>query len=348
MRYDFITIGSATLDVFVGTDEANIVSVTNINRKLDFMSFPYGSKLDINEFSFDIGGGAVNTACNFANLGYKTSTIVKLGHDFQSKTIFKHIENKNIDTANIIKTENEISGFSIILTSFQGDRTVLTHRGTNATIKECEIDFDAIKNSKWLYIAPLSGQSAAILDDLSVYACKNNVNVAVNLGTTSIKKCAKHLNKTLEIAKILVMNLEEAIMLTKIDVKPDNLNETYSNQLIHPDIRKIFKTLFKCNGQIIIITDGKNGAYCYDGETFYKCENFESNIVSTLGAGDAFASTFVAAYSQWNDIKKALKYAAVNASSVIEYFGATCGLLNFGEIEEKLKQKPDFRVLSLQ
>ena len=183
---------------------------------------------------------------------------------------------------------------------------------------------------------------------MSVYACKNNVNVAVNLGTTSIKKCAKHLNKTLEIAKILVMNLEEAIMLTKIDVKPDNLNETYSNQLIHPDIRKIFKTLFKCNGQIIIITDGKNGAYCYDGETFYKCENFESNIVSTLGAGDAFASTFVAAYSQWNDIKKALKYAAVNASSVIEYFGATCGLLNFGEIEEKLKQKPDFRVLSLQ
>ena len=108
MGYDFITIGSATLDVFVGTDEANIVSVTNINRKLDFMSFPYGSKLDINEFSFDIGGGAVNTAANFANLGYKTSTIVKLGHDFQSKTIFKHIESKNIETKNIIKTDNEI------------------------------------------------------------------------------------------------------------------------------------------------------------------------------------------------------------------------------------------------
>ena len=76
--------------------------------------------------------------------------------------------------------------------------------------------------------------------------------------------------------------------------------------------------------------------------------SFESNVVSTLGAGDAFASTFVAAYSKWNDIKKALKYAAVNASSVIEYFGATCGLLSFGKIEEKLRQKSDFHVLSLQ
>ena len=57
--------------------------------------------------------------------------------------VFENLKKLGLE---IIKTENEISGFSIILTSFQGDRTVLTHRGTNATIKECEIDFDAMKN----------------------------------------------------------------------------------------------------------------------------------------------------------------------------------------------------------
>ena len=134
--FDFITIGSATLDVFVESKEANIVSVTSLNRKTEFMSFPYGSKLEIDNFSFAVGGGAVNSAINFSKLGFSTSTIVKLGKDFQSKTILKKIDSKNVDTSNIIKSSNEISGFSVILLSFQGDRTVLAHRGTNATISE--------------------------------------------------------------------------------------------------------------------------------------------------------------------------------------------------------------------
>ena len=186
--YDFLTIGSATLDVFVETQDANIVSVTSLDKMTKFMSFPYGSKLDIDEFSFAVGGGALNAASNFSNLGFRTSTIVKLGSDFQSKTILRDIEKHGVDTSNIIKSNVEISGFSIILLSFQRDRTVLAHRGTNATIKESEINFEAFKSAKWLYLAPLSGKSAENLDKISDFARKHNVKMAINVGTTSIKK----------------------------------------------------------------------------------------------------------------------------------------------------------------
>ena len=70
-----ITIGSATVDVFVECDEANIVSVCTKDHNRDFMSYPYGSKIDISSFSSRVGGGGVNTACNFANLGFDTSAI---------------------------------------------------------------------------------------------------------------------------------------------------------------------------------------------------------------------------------------------------------------------------------
>ena len=66
--------------------------------------------------------------------------------------------------------------------------------------------------------------------------------------------------------------------------------------------------------------------------------------VSTLGAGDAFASTFTAVYSQTNDIEKSLKYASVNAASVVEHFGAQKGFLTFDEIKKRLEENPDFQV----
>lgn len=41
---DVITIGSATMDVFVECDDANIVSVSTKDSKSEFMSYPYGAK----------------------------------------------------------------------------------------------------------------------------------------------------------------------------------------------------------------------------------------------------------------------------------------------------------------
>ena len=55
--FDVITVGSATLDVFVESDDANIVSVSSKNKRSDFMSFPYGSKIDITDFSRNLGAG---------------------------------------------------------------------------------------------------------------------------------------------------------------------------------------------------------------------------------------------------------------------------------------------------
>ena len=73
-KYDFVTIGSATLDIFVETPEARIVSVCTQENKNEFMAYPYGSKVDIDNFAFEIGGGALNTAINLKNLGFKTFT----------------------------------------------------------------------------------------------------------------------------------------------------------------------------------------------------------------------------------------------------------------------------------
>lgn len=343
MSCDIITVGSATMDVFVECDDANIVSVRKKNSRSEFMSYPYGSKIEITDFASQVGGGGVNTATNFANLGFKTGAIFKVGDDIYSKGLFEFFKDKNVDLSSIIQDKNDSTGFSIILTSFEGDRTVLAHRGANAHIKESEIDFDAIKKAKLLYVAPLNGDSNKVLDDIVKFARENNTYVCFNAGTTGIKKGFNYLKKILEYAQIVVLNKEEASMATGIKLRSDTRDIKYSNMLVHPDLKAMFKRLKVSDYQVVVITDGGNGAYAYDGKKYYYCPCFEGPVASTLGAGDAFASTFCASlYKFKSDIKKSLISASINSAGVVSEFGATAGLMTFDEIIEKMNKHSEF------
>ena len=172
----------------------------------------------------------------------------------------------------------------------------------------------------------MNGESNKILEPIVDYARKNNKIICFNAGTTSIKKGFKHLEKVLKTADIVVMNKEEAMMATGIDVRPDTKTEKFSKEIIHPDIKKMLKKLKVMDYQLIIITDGNKGAYAYDGKKLYFCPVFPSEVISTLGAGDAFASTCCAALQRTKlDIGLSLMYGSVNSASVISKFGATEG-----------------------
>lgn len=342
-KFDVITIGSATMDVFVECDDANIVSVSTKCDKSEFMSYPYGAKVEVTDFSSNTGGGGVNTALNFANLGFSTSAICKIGDDIYSEGVLEALRKSTLDLSNVIQDKSVSTGFSIILLSFQGDRTVLAQRGANATLKKSEINFDIIKQAKTLYVAPLSGDSNKVLTSIVEFANQNGVNVCFNAGTTSIKRGFEYIKNIIDHSKIVVMNKEEASMCTKIQVRPDSRTEKFSKELIHPDVKEMLKKLKLNEEQIIVITDGKEGAYAYDGKTFYQCPNYPALVVSTLGAGDAFASTFCATLDKVGlDIGKALMYASVNSASVVSKFGASEGFLTFEEIENRLKENPEF------
>lgn len=345
MSSDIVTIGSATMDVFVECDDANIVSVRKKDHSTDFMSYPYGSKLEIADFATQVGGGGVNTATNFANLGYSTAAIFKVGDDIYSKGLFSFFKDKKVCLDSVVQDPSLSTGFSIILTSFEGDRTVLAHRGANAKIKKSDIDFDLIKNAKFLYIAPLNGDSNKVLDDIVHFARANNTQVCFNAGTTGIKKGFNYLKKILGQADVVVMNKEEASMATGIKMRQDTKEVKYSQELVHPDLRAMFEKLKVSDYQIIVITDGKHGAYAYNGKKYYYCPCFDGPVTSTLGAGDAFASTFCAALHRYNiNIEKALIAGSINSAGVVSVFGATEGLLTFEQIEQKMNGASDFCV----
>ena len=342
--FDIITIGGATQDIFVETDRGKIFNLETVSSKESYLCFDYGAKIEMDKMAYDIGGGAANTAVNFANLGLNTGIIVKIGNDLTAKAIMQRFKEKNIDTSMVIESKEDKTGFSIILTSYEGDRTVLMHRGANSTIKESEINFEKINHSKWLYVASLSGDSNQVLDKLAEYAENNGVNMAINPGSTQLKGGIDCMKKILKKAEILVLNRDEASAVTGIPNNPPEFPSACDDNL-----KEMIVKLRNYCPNTVVITEGKRGAYAFNGETFYHCPTFPSKVVSTLGAGDAFASTFVAGMIKYekNNIEKSLKIASINSAHVVQSFGAQSGLKNFEELEKIYEENKDFNVVVL-
>jgi ribokinase len=63
--------------------------------------------------------------------------------------------------------------------------------------------------------------------------------------------------------------------------------------------------------------------------------------VDRTGAGDAFASTFVAALAKGLSLEDALRWGPINSMSVVQKVGAQAGLVTEQELHAYLQHAPD-------
>ena len=120
------------------------------------------------------------------------------------------------------------------------------------------------------------------------------------------------------------MNKEEAALVT--GVSPH-------------DKEKVSHKLCLMTKGIGVITDGPLGATACDKKYFYHINTHNNRAIERTGAGDAFASGFVAGLIKFGNIEGALELATDNGSSVVNYFGAKKGILRSGQkvFKDKLK-----------
>ena len=138
---------------------------------------------------------------------------------------------------------------------------------------------------------------------------------------------ADKLKGLLEDVEILSLNKEEAKMLV-----PGESSEELARRLLN-------------YVPIAIVTDSTNGAVVADR---YKKQVITIGLydnhysVDRTGAGDAFASGFLAEYLYSEDVKKAITFAAANSSSVVMKIGAKTGIIGrdypIHEVEMEIKK----------
>lgn len=298
--FDMITFGSAVIDVFVHTD---------CHEHGKEMCYPVGGKLLINEIKFDVGGGGTNTATAFSRLGFKTGCICNVGEDENGHRILNLLKKEKVSFLGKIDKKG-MSGYSVILDSTGGERTILTYKGVNNDIHLKDIKASQLK-TKWLYYSALLEKSFETQKQLALRFVKSGTKLAFNPSNYIINNL--DISDILKITHVLILNKEEAEALCKKYGKPAH---------------DLLEELHELGVKIVVITDKDNPAVCYDGVKKYSIEPHKGiKVVERTGAGDAFASGFVAGCMVGWPIEKCLELALKESESVITFRGAKNNLL---------------------
>ena len=325
-----VTFGGATQDVFLHYEDAQIAEFCSQHEKKSFLLLQEGVKIEIDKIRYSTGGGATNCAVSFKRLGFDVTTFFKIGADSQGMTILQTLKQEGISVQNCIIDHHRQTGISYIIPSLRGDRTVLAFRGANAHIVEQELPFDSFAGYTYAYITSLSGISSRLLLPLAQRAKKDGVKVVSNPGISQLKGDASLLCQSLPFIDILILNCDEAEQLM--------ISLLQANQNTHFNLHHFFKEILTRGPQIIIITHGSEGVYVCSGSTVYFHPSLSVKVVSTLGAGDAFGSAFVAGLALFNSIEQAIRSGIINSMSVITHVDAKQGLLRRHELEEELQK----------
>ena len=212
--FDVVSIGSATQDVFVKTNLSKVLVMKDSLSQKELLCFDYGAKVNVDHIEFCSGGGGTNTAFSFAHLGLKPAFLGKIGNDEAGERLLQELEEAGVDTSFHIVSKRRSTGYSVILTSFEGDRTVLVYRGANSVLDAEDIDWSFLDKTRWVHITSLSGRSAKLLPVLVRSAKRKGVKISLNPGSTQIRRGLKGLKNILSKVEVLFLNKEEAAALT--------------------------------------------------------------------------------------------------------------------------------------
>ncbi len=319
--YDVITVGSATVDVFVYTEKSDLITIRNQGSQEEFIAYPSGTKLLIKTLKFNTGGGGTNTAVALSRMGLKVGYVGAIGKDENGQIIRTQLQKEKISfLGSMVKEQTD---YSVILNSLAHDRTILNYKGASAQLRFEDIDQKKLKQTKWIYCSSLVDAAYRTLEKISAFAVKNNINLAFNPSSYLAERGADYLKVMLRNSNVLIMNKEEAQDITQ---------ETEINGMLR-GIKS-----FGC--EHAIITDGKRGVYAVCGNERYDVLPHKVKVVESTGAGDSFASTFVGALAMGKDPQTALRLGIANAESVIRNSGAKSGLMSRKKLQSYVKNHP--------
>ena len=328
MTYDILTIGGIMRDIIFLTKDGLVINNAKDPLRQKLIGFELGAKIYVKKVYFESGGGANNTAVGFSKLGLKTAIICRVGQDKEGSQLIKELKKQKISTR-LIQVDKKIStGLSFVLSLKHRKRahTIFAYRGANDYLN-FNISHAELNHIKWFYISSLSSSNwLNILSKIFLYS-KKGIKIAWNPSTVQLKAGFKKLTRYLKQTQVLILNDDEAKELVLSEKKAKSLS-----------IKYLLKQISLMGPKIIVITVGENGSFAYDGKNFYFQKPAPAKVVNTTGAGDSFSAAFISSLFYFpNNIKKALKWGAINSSSVIDKIGAQKGLLNKNGINKLSK-----------
>jgi ribokinase len=316
--YDLVSIGDIKLDVFI--------SLENCKHKCDLIKknvcFVFGEKISVDVQDQQIAGSAPNVATALSRMNKKTAVISNMGADQTYDRAVESLRKERVATSFIKKHRGFKSAYSAVL-NLQGEKTILVsyiHR---------QYHLPKNLNTHWLYLSEMGNDYEKLYNEIISKVRRDKTLLGFNPGNGQLRDLKPVLYKMIRETKTLFVNVEEARRI----VKNSRLGA-----------KSLCQRLFKLGPTEVIVTDGRNGSYGFDGTNFLYCPIFPAERVEATGAGDAFASGYIGARMHGHGMATGLMWGSVNAAEVVQHIGPVTGLLSHRLIVKRLKEQRNLGV----
>jgi ribokinase len=322
-QFDVLSIGDIVTDAFIKLldDQEHILE----DSRGTWLAIPFGTKIPFDHAEVvQAVGNAANGAVAFSRLGMSTGFVTNVGNDQEGRDMIAALEKNNIDTSFVRINRGKKSNYHYVLW-YKAERTILIKH------ENYEYHWPRIapkETPRWVYFSSISDHAIEYHDQVADWLEDHpDVHLAFQPGTFQMKAGVKRLKRIYERTAILILNREEAVTV---------------GGGRHEDIHDLIDKLHELGPQVVVVTDGPDGAYASDGKQRLQMPLYPDPKppVDRTGAGDAFASTFVAAAAKGLTLEEALLWAPINSMSVCQEVGAQAGLLTEKELHRYLAHAP--------
>jgi len=320
---DFLAVGDVVIDAFIRLQNASVHC--KLNNEDCEICMKWGDKIPY-EFAEVVPavGNCANAAVAAARLGLTSSLRAYVGDDNYGKECIDALQKDNVDTDLIESVPGKHTNYHYVLW-YESQRTIL--------VKHETFDYEAPQlttGPKWLYLTSLGENTTmyhhTLMDLLDTW---KDTKLAFQPGTFQMKMGIDALKGVYERTHIFFCNKEEAERILTLPAGSD--------------IQVLLKTVQALGPKIVVITDDERGGYAIDedGKMWHTPRYPDPRPAYEItGAGDAFASTTVAALALGKPLGEAMQWGATNASSVLQGIGAQKGLLTLAQLQKNLATPP--------
>lgn len=287
-----------------------------------------GKEILARQMNFVLGSSSAIFASNLSTFGARVAFATKVGNDDFGRFSVKCLQDKNVDTSNIIMDDSEKTGITIVM-NYDNDRAMVTYQGAMKIFSINDINPEIFSKVKHLHFSSYFLQPGIARDLGKLFRRSKEAGLTVSFDPQwdPDEKWDINLKEILPYVDVFLPNLAEFSALTGTDDYRKALNEIKDY----------------CN--IVAIKAGTKGSYVYYKDHIEHAPAFlNDDVVDAIGAGDSFNAGFVYKFINGYPVKECQTYANLMGAISTTQAGGTAAFKDQKTIAEVARKKFNFIV----
>ena len=282
-------------------------------EKIDFST----DTVKVDEIRTSNGGDCMNVAVGLSKLACRVGFSGRVGRDSFGESLKKVLERHGIDISGLTVDETAQTSAAVCLVSPGGERSFLYSGGANDRFTVKHICAAQLEQSRIVYVGGVY-LLPGLEPDLPEFfraAKKMGKITAMDVTWDTSGRWLSVIEPCLPYLDYFLPSISEARQIARTDDSAD-----------------IARFLLAKGVTNVVIKRGKDGCWAAGPDECFSFPAYETNVVDTTGAGDAFVSGFLAGVVRGKNLRECAALGSAAAAFCIGALGATTAEYDYEEI----------------